>query len=92
MKSQKRVDSLKSSLYAMDYTVFAEIRRYHKPHPLVRQVVRSVLLLLGEHEGRIQVCIKIEEHITDLKIGLYLHASGKRRHHSSHIACVVKPA
>ena len=59
IESQKRVDKLKSSMYAMDHAVFAEIRRYHKPHPVVHRIVRSVLLLLGEHEGKTRVSTEI---------------------------------
>ena len=66
IESQKRVDKLKSSMYAMDHAVFAEIRRYHKPHPVVHRIICAALLLLGEHEGRTRVSKRLHRGETDV--------------------------
>ena len=65
IESQKRVDKLKSSMYAMDHAVFAEIRRYHKPHPVVHRIICAALLLLGEHEGKTRVSGRLRRGETD---------------------------
>ena len=52
-------------MYAMDHAVFAEIRRYHKPHPVVHRIICAALLLLGEHEGKTRVSGRLRRGETD---------------------------
>ena len=63
--SQWRIEKLSRAVFAGEQEIFAEIRRYQHPTPLVQQIVSAVLLLLGEHEGKTKVCGK--------KFKLYIH-------------------
>ena len=63
--SQWRIENLSRAVFAGEQEIFAEIRRYQHPTPLVQQIVSAVLLLLGEHEGKTKVCIE--------KFKLYIH-------------------
>ena len=54
--SQWRIEKLSRAVFAGEQEIFAEIRRYQHPTPLVQQIVSAVLLLLGEHEGKTKVC------------------------------------
>ena len=55
LDSQTRIEGLSRAVFAGQQEIFAEIRRYQHPKPLVQKIVGAVLLLLGEHEGKTKV-------------------------------------